>query len=489
MTRRVDIILGPPGTGKTTTLLGMLSKYLEDGGSPDRVAFVSFSRRAIQQVADKLGKNLEEFPYFRTIHSLAYHFLELDPADVLQRKHWQQFSEVIGLPLSVAGFEEPLFDGTVGDRCMALHSLARARDTTLETEWRNAMLSNLPLRALQDVVKKYEMFKRMNGLWDFHDMINKAEGTLPVDLLFVDEAQDTSRAQWQFLRRAAKDVPRVVLAGDDDQAVYTWSGADAGALGRFEGTRTVLPQSYRLPRKVKDVADRVISRAAKRVPKTFAARVDPDSGHEVLGDVTWRNDPNTLNLRGKETWLLLARSNYQLETFRELARSQGVVYTLPDGEWSWSLPAVRAAVTYERLRKGQEVPRAEARGMLQYADSRPARLPPMVGWTHLFSETAMEMTWMQGLPHISPSDREYIRALRQGGESVTEGGRVRIGTVHSVKGAEADNVVIKSDISERVAHGARIDPDSEYRVQYVGVTRALNNLHVILPTTATHWAF
>lgn len=466
----------------------MLDQYLTDGGSVDRVAFVSFSRRAINEVAVKLGKNLEEFPYFRTIHSLAYHFLNLDRDDVFQYKHWQAFSDYVGIPFAAAGHEEPVWDGTVGDKVMALHNLARSRETDLEHEWRAAMLPNLTLNTLRDTVRQFEKFKRMNALWDFHDMIAKSEGTLPVDLLFVDEAQDTSRASWSFLRRAARDVPRVVLAGDDDQAVYAWSGADAAALGRFEGERTVLPQSYRLPRRIKQLANSIISRAKHRVPKDYSPRKDAN-GTEVEGDLTFRNETSTLDLRGKETWLLLARSNYQLEEYRELARSQGVVYTLPDGEWSYTLPPVRAAVTYERLRKGQEVLRGEVRSMLQYAVNQPKKLPPVVKWSDLYSEQAMEVSWMQGLPHISPSDREYIRALRQGGEKLSGGGRVRIGTVHSVKGAEADNVVLKSDISERVTYGARIDPDSEFRVQYVGVTRAINALHVILPQTATHWVF
>jgi DNA helicase-2/ATP-dependent DNA helicase PcrA len=488
VSRKVEIILGPPGTGKTTRLLGMLERYLNDGGSMERVAFVSFSRRAIKEVAVKLGKDLDEFPYFRTIHSLAYHFLNLDRDDVFQYKHWQTFSDIVGIPFAAAGHEEPVWDGTVGDKVMALHNLARSRETDLEHEWRTAMLPNLTLRTLHDTVRAYEKFKHTNALWDFHDMIAKADGTLPVDLLFVDEAQDTSKASWSFLRRSSKDVPHVVLAGDDDQAVYAWSGADATALGRFLGDRTVLPQSYRLPRRIKLLAGHVISRVKQRVEKEFHARVDED-GREVEGEVTYRNEVSTINLRDTESWLLLARSNYQLEEYRQLARSQGVVYTLPDGEWSHSLPPVRAAITYERLRKGQEVPRSEVRAMLQFGLHQPKKLPPVVKWDDLYSEQAMEQSWMVGLPHISPSDREYIRALRQGGEKLNGPGRVRIGTVHSVKGAEADNVVLKSDISERVTYGARIDPDSEHRVQYVGVTRAAKALHVILPQTATHWVF
>lgn len=484
----LEIVLGPPGTGKTTRLLEMLSQFLDKGGSPERVAFVSFSRRAIKEVAEKIGLDAEKFPHFRTIHSTAYHFLGLDRDDVIQYKHMRQFSELLGLPFSSGDTDDPVFDGTVGDRCMALYNLARARGTDIEVEWRRAMLPDLTLVRLKDVVRQYERFKSVNALWDFHDMVLRADGRLPVDLLFVDEAQDTSRAQWEFLRRAAKEVPNVVIAGDDDQAVYEWSGADVRGLSRFEGKRTYLRRSRRLPEDVKRISDRILQRIRHREAKEFEPRIDAD-GNRVHGQVTYRSDPDTLDLRGKGKWLLLARSNYQLEQFREMARRQGVVYTLPDGTWSWSLPAVRAAVTYERLRKGKELPRAEVRSMLQFTNNPSVKLPPMVVWSHLYGETALDQTWMDALVHINPSDKEYIRALRKGGESVTEGGRVRIGTVHSVKGAEADHVVLTSDISHRVAHGARIDPDAEFRVQYVGVTRAREALHIILPSTSTFWTF
>lgn len=482
--RHVDIVLGPPGTGKTTTLLEEVSRCVAAGTPLERIAFVSFSKRAVKEAVERLGGTADEHPHFRTIHSTAYRSLKLTRGDVLQTEHYDMLAELTGTPFSrtkrVGNPEDALFDGTLGDRCLALHDLARAKGTDVETEWRRAGVQDLPLSAVERLVTQYERFKNQHYLWDFHDMVVRGQGVLDVDVLFVDEAQDNSPAQWAFLRRVAAAVPRVVIAGDDDQAVFAWSGADATALMRFKGNRRVLPLSHRLPRAVKMLADRVVSRIKYRVPKEFVAR-------DAEGAVVWHDDPESLDL-STGTWLLLGRSNYQLRELYELARTQGVVYTLPNGEWSWNLPCVRAARVYEAMRRGATATRHEAKTLLPYL---PGPVPELAGngvaWGDLFAEEARQRDWMQALELMPLADREYVRALRRRGESLYKPGRVRIGTVHSVKGAEAEHVALVTDVSRRVERGSQVDPDGEHRVQYVGITRASEVLHLLRPRTPTHW--
>ena len=59
--------------------------------------------------------------------------------------------------------------------------------------------------------------------------------------------------------------------------------------------------------------------------------------------------------------------------------------------------------------------------------------------------------------------------------------RVRIGTIHSVKGAEADNVGLLTTTSKRVEAGAQDEQqhNEECRIAYVAVTRARRNLVVV----------
>jgi DNA helicase-2/ATP-dependent DNA helicase PcrA len=358
--------------------------------------------------------------------------------------------------------------------------LAAARGTTLRHEWAQ-LNGDLPWQLVVNTVTWYNQYKAERELWDFNDMIARAEGQLPVDVLFVDEAQDTSTAQWALLRRIASHVPVVYFAGDDDQAVYHWSGADPYQLMRFLGDRRVLAQSYRLSRAVKSYADSLARRIQLRLPKPYAPRDEP-------GAVDWVNDLDKVDLRGQASYLLLARSNYQLSKLRHLARQQGVVYSLGDGKWSWSLPSVQAALTYEQLRRGKTVSRKAARILNAFLDHKvEVAHRDEVAWEHVFLDRPKDRPWFDALDAMPATDREYVRALRRSGESLTKPGRVRIGTVHSVKGAEADHVVLVTDVSQRVLEGMRLNPDAERRVQYVAATRARQTLTLIRPQTTTFW--
>lgn len=485
MSRHVELFLGPPGTGKTRVLLDVTEQRLAAGVPPEQVAYFSFSRRAVkvaqERAKERFGYTADQLPWFRTIHSVAFKMLGLTREDVFHEPQLRDFAQRISLPMTTR--EQLLLDpfgGTLGDRCLLLYHLAKARCTSLEAEWQRCLLADTPWYAVRDTARYYNQYKQANGLLDFSDMLELADTPLDVDTLIVDEAQDCSTAQWTFLRRVAKGVPHVYLGGDDDQAIYGWSGADPGLLMRLEGERHVLPHSYRLPTRVKAVADALAQRIRVRVPKSW-------TGREADGDVRVIGDVDQLDLSSPGSWMLLARTNHQLEEFRELARRQAVIYSLPHGGWSWQLASVQAAQIYERLRKGEKVSRGDAFSLRAFT-ARPMVFTEEQDTTWPFGE-GPRPPWFEGLERMPARDREYIRALRQRGVSLKEPGRVFIGTVHSMKGAEADHVVIVPDVTRKIEDGRRVDPDSELRVQYVAATRARETLSLVTPRSPLYWRF
>ena len=80
-------IFGPPGTGKTTKLINIVKQELENGTPADRIAFVSFSRKAAEEARDraleKLNIGTGDLEWFRCLHSLAFQCLGLSRKQVM----------------------------------------------------------------------------------------------------------------------------------------------------------------------------------------------------------------------------------------------------------------------------------------------------------------------------------------------------------------------------------------------------------------------
>lgn len=486
--RNVEILFGAPGCGKTTALIHEVKLALQAGIAPQEIAFFSFTRKAAYEAIDRackeFGLSKVDFEWFRTLHSAAFRLLELKKGDVMSTDNFRELGESLGLifqgtydhmtervPIDVTGN---------GDRCMAIYAKWKARQTSLEEEWRRANYYELPFAVVKKFAANLDEYKKMKGLVDFTDMIDMCQSTLPVHTFIGDEAQDFTNQQWGLMRRLGASAENVFLGGDDDQAIYGWSGANYLPLLELKGKRRILPVSHRLPRSIKSLCDRVSSRIKLRQPKSFASREDD-------GRISWIREPEFVDL-SEGSWLLLARNRHNLQRLEELCRRQFVVYHSTNG-WSNSAPAIRAVVTFERLRRGEAISPSEYRSLSRYLPRHPeCSTADKVQWNDITWPEGItpNVNWMECL-ELDVSEREYIRGLLRRGESLMKAGRVHISTVHGAKGGEAQNVLLMTDVTRRVAEGMVKNPDDEWRVLYVGVSRAINSLTLVHPTGKNFW--
>jgi DNA helicase-2/ATP-dependent DNA helicase PcrA len=71
--------------------------------------------------------------------------------------------------------------------------------------------------------------------------------------------------------------------------------------------------------------------------------------------------------------------------------------------------------------------------------------------------------------------------LLRRGTRVTGKVRVKLSTIHGAKGGEADNVLLLTDLSTKFAREYDRNADDIHRLFYVGLTRARESLHIVLP--------
>lgn len=448
---RRTLLLGPPGCGKTTRLLADVSDRLTQGVPPERIAYVSFTRVAVREARDRasetFGLGSDVLPFFRTVHSLCFRELGLRRSDVFGRSSLRDLANLTGEAITGHFDPDKPTLGNNGDEYLFLDQYARSKCITLQDAWHEhgGFVDWLRLKRF---TQAYTFFRSDLGQADFTDMLERYvtdpifRDGVDVDAVFIDEAQDLTELQWRVIDRAFGHVTDVTVAGDDDQAIFRWAGADASRMMDWTGSSEVLSQSHRLPRAVFDLAADVLGLVQRRLTKPFRPT-------DRAGSVERITRPDEVDLSAG-TWLLLARTRAQLQKFVAVARTQGVTYSLMDRH-SVDTKHVELILAYERQRK---------------------------------SEPGTPI-WHDALSEISLEDREYYLACLRRGENLLKAPRVRIETIHGAKGAEADNVVLLTDLNRRIVRGMELDPDAERRVWYVGVTRARERLYIVEPATRT----
>jgi DNA helicase-2/ATP-dependent DNA helicase PcrA len=529
-------IFGPPGTGKTTRVAHEIGRAAKRYGS-DNVVAISFTRAA----AAEIGSRDVPLPRrcVGTLHSFCFRALGNPTIAESKGKEWNAVARSSDWKFNKSSGSVDDLGSTTGESSMLsrwnMHRSTEAYAIDPSTLPDDNRVKNFA--KAWEAWKKQNGYVDFTDLIDLAlRHIDSCPGYPKVG--FVDEAQDLTPLELALVRKWGARMLFFVLVGDDDQCIYAFKGATPLAfLGGDvpQANKIFLEQSYRVPRAVHAEALNWTSGLKTRQPKTYLPR--EADGAVILSRRSLRADVvNELALEvdklaadGK-TVMILATCSYMLGgsyggKTRAGTRTFGIIdalrslgtpfhnpfrvtrsdwsplrnstrlasYLRPDprtwgadaGDWSWS--ELHAWMTFIPA-QGPDAPLQHGVKAMVAARSKDDRHDALVSMATVAKMFKPGVQWWNGSPDTlgklwSKKRRLSLQypirvAERHGRTSLIELPRVIIGTIHSVKGGEADVVYVSPDLS-RSAYDEYRSPrtrDRTRRVFYVAVTRARETL-------------
>ena len=487
-------VVGPPGTGKTHTLLNKVIEYKEAGTPLARIGYFAFTRKAAHEARDRFletfpNLNKKDIKYFRTLHSFAFRYLGLQEENVMQEEHYKIIGEECGLRIKYATYEKNEFNGifTSNSEYLSLVNLAAVRNiSVLDQLDRNEHLGKIERDKIQVVAKHIEDYKNTYKLIDYNDMLNRfidqiqlPDAKVPeFDVIFIDEAQDLSLLQWKMITALQSHTKDIYIAGDDDQAIFGWAGADVQSFIKFDAVEIPLKQSRRVPKIIHQ-------RALLRLDNIKLGRLEKPwntpTSEEGTIKIFFSIDPIDLS---KGDWYILARTNDLLKPILKDLRRRGVYFETKDGR-SMSESLYRDILNWEKWKKGKELNTIEVQRLLERFNKKFKETEDkLFKLNDLKKEYKLnsQLQWYDAFTAVTPNTKTYIRTMRSNGEDLRLKPRVKVLTLHSSKGGEASNVIILQNQTRNTIKGATktiMKQDEEQRVWYVGLTRCSKNLFLI----------
>jgi len=524
-----NIVIGPPGTGKTTFLKNKVDEIIKAGkAQPNEIGYFSFTVKAAEEIRNRVANEewsddelKKMYPYFCTLHSLAYKCLRLEAHEIMGELDYDELSDMTGRKFvnkmkkgNGIDFSMPTAQSQYQDTINLAYAKYPNDKDRLPRIFKEVKLSDYGARStILQMDKDLTNFKRDRHKLEYVDYFNsflKMKNPPALKYLFIDEAQDLSAHQWMvvdMIQQVSKPIETYV-AGDDDQAIFRWAGADIEHFINMANDKnnTLMPltQSYRIPVSVHTLATKMAQSISNRIDKSYMPR-EEEGERKVL---FFRPLNKTLE---EGEWLILCRTHEIVKQVCESLDRYGWLYKcygksvvndkIIEAIYSWTslqrgkkISGQRVSVLYTfmdntRIKRGH--------GKFKGSQANEYSMDDLINnyglrehiKEDLFTKT---LDWYDVLNEKGIKKKIiYLRQVMRDGHKLDEKPRIEVSTIHASKGGERDNVMLLTDLSYgpyKSSRDSQQGRDDELRVFYVGATRAKKKL-VIIHTTEAQYEF
>lgn len=309
------IVVAGPGTGKTTTICEKVRFLVQERGvKPGDIAVLSFTREAAENIRRRAG-----FPvHASTIHSLAYSTARSlgISSKIIGQEEANSLVEQFGEPVRIFNLIDLFRMGRIKDMKIA--------DTTLS-----------------EIVEQYEGFLAMSGHIDFFQMVQNAKEILSYrptrkraktfKYVIVDEAQDITLSEYEFVSEIVDYPDNLVLIGDPYQSIYAFRGASSIMSEMIKaGAKTdVLHQTYRYGKRILAFSNSLVD----RIDIGIDYKMKPNDIEDEVLTLTRGNAKAIARRFTGESCAFLARTNLQAEELAVRNCYTGTIHSAKGLEW------------------------------------------------------------------------------------------------------------------------------------------------------------
>lgn len=372
------LVLAGAGTGKTRVLTSRIAYILsKELASPLEILAVTFTNKAAFEMKQRVGNLVNFVPdnmWVGTFHSMSMRILRNHGDLVGVDPHFSILDDDDQMRLVKNIIKVFELDDKMYQAKTLLNHIKRWKDRGLFPDQLGLAMGPVETMARKTYKEYQNRLKTLKAL-DFGDLLLfciKLFKEHPNILeyyqnqfryLLVDEYQDTNTAQYLWLKMLASSHKNICCVGDDDQAIYSWRGAEIGNILRFEkdfeGAKIIrLEQNYRSQGNILQAASQLIKHNTKRLGKDLWT----SSGDGSLIQIkhAW-NSEDEARFVGNElekirsagdsfdSIAVLVRASFQTREFEERFLKQGIPYRVIGGLRFYERQEIRDAIAYIRF--------------------------------------------------------------------------------------------------------------------------------------------